>query len=139
MLTLESTIFHVYDADALTELAHDVPAARRRVRRIRLGVGTLPSDEASQWEAHLNRQLRSRGSEFGALGYVVALIVYAAYVVFGGSGALPGLDGLTVGVAVVVGGAALGKLAGLLLVNRRLRRSVLALEAMLRAGKNEER
>jgi len=67
--------------------------------------------------------MRSTGSEVAAVGYGLAMMVYGLGLWLSGVPAGTNFDALSVGVALGVGGAAVGKVIGLVLANRALRRS----------------
>ncbi|MEZ4417036.1 MAG: hypothetical protein R3E10_14890 [Gemmatimonadota bacterium] len=139
MTTEDRSTLLLTDVGEVQNLASDVPALRRDYRRIRVDLADLPDPARHAWELRLNRHLRGRGTELAAIGYVVALVLYGAYL-WVARGALPdSLDALSVGVALMVGGAAVGKVIGLTLANRALRRSAILLEALLRASSSSER
>ena len=114
---------HLDHPAQLRVLLEDVPAARRDFRSVRVCLPGLPFAEAKAWEARLSRSMRSKGSEAAALGYGVAMVLYGLVLWLGGVPSGTNFDALSVGVALGVGGAAVGKVIGLVLANRALRRS----------------
>ena len=134
MNTTDRKTLTLRDRTQVEDLADDIPSVRRDYRRIRLGLETLPEHARRDWELRLNRQLRTRGTEVAALGYLTALVVYGLYVGLVPAATQGTLDALSVGVTLMVGGAAVGKLIGLIMANLALRRSAILLEALLRAS-----
>ncbi len=106
----------------LRALVADVPAARRDFGSARLALAGMSPTETSVWEARLSRNLGATGSEAAAIGYGLAILVYGVYLWLTGATLTTSSDAFTVGAAVAVGAAAVGKLVGLARAQRLLAR-----------------
>ena len=115
----------------LRVLLGDVPAARRDFRSVRVELGGLSEADRRNWEERLTGSMRSTGSDTAAFGYGAAMVLYGVFIWLSGGLAEASFDALSVGVALGVGGAAVGKVIGLMLANRALRRGATELESVL--------
>lgn len=127
-------VLHIDHPAQLRVLLGDVPAARRDFRSVRVDLRGLSSKDTREWEERLTASMRSRGSETAAIGYGAAMVLYGLFIWLSGAPAGANFDALSVGVALGVGGAAVGKVIGLMLANRALRRGATELARASRAA-----
>ncbi len=115
----------------LDRIALDPPSARRRYSRIRVALPALTPPASETYERALNRQLRSSGSGVAVGTMLATTLAYIVYLATTGTSLSGSWDQLAIGSAMVLAGAALGKVVGLFYWNVVFRRTALRLRRLV--------
>ena len=117
------TRLRVGAATGLYAVAADPPAMRRSYGEVGLMLPHLSDAESAMWERALNRPLKGSGSTLAGVGLLVSATGYLAYLALSGSSLALSWTQLITGVAVMLGGSAVGKVLGLFYWNLVLTRT----------------
>lgn len=120
---------HLRGPGVLDWIAADPPATRRSYSRIRVAL-PIPDQASRAYEKRLNRQLRSSGSGTALSTMLLTTLAYVVYLGLSGTSLAGSWRQLALGVALVLAGAALGKVLGLFYWNLLLKRTALRLRAL---------
>jgi hypothetical protein len=103
---------------------------RRTPPRFRIEGNGASAERLRMWESQLSRLQGACGCEQGAVGLFAGLGIYLLFLLLrtGGWGH-PGRREFWIGVAVIVSTTSVGKLLGLLLARRKLRRAIKEIQA----------
>lgn len=110
-------------------IASDPPATRRRYANIRVALPAVPPRKAASFEHELNRPLHSTGRGVAVSTMLGTTLAYVAYLAVSGGSISGSWRQLALGTAMVLAGAALGKVLGLFYWNLVFRRAALRLRA----------